>query len=337
MRVVVTGATGNVGTSVLDALGGDDAVTSILGIARRLPAARFAKTEFAVGGRRPRRPRPAPRRRRLRRPPRLADPALARRGRPFAGRTWTARSRTFAAVVAAGVPALVVASSVGAYSAARRRPAGRRELADRGDPGELVLAPQGRGRAPARRARGRTSRPCGSFACDRRSRRSARPRAASAASSQARSFPTAILRPGWIPFVAGRARPDAAARPCATTSATPTAGRSSRTLAAPSTSRASLCSIRPRSRTPSRPARCGCPPASLRGAARATWLARLQPTSPDWIDLALGAPVLDTARARSELGWAPTRNAVETLREVVAGMREHAGRGTPPLESSRKR
>jgi len=75
----------------------------------------------------------------------------------------------------------------------------------------------------------------------------------------------------------------------------------------------------------------------LRGAARATWLARLQPTSPDWIDLALGAPVLDTARARSELGWAPIRNAVDTLREVVAGMREHAGRETPPLESSRER
>ena len=79
------------------------------------------------------------------------------------------------------------------------------------------------------------------------------------------------------------------------------------------------------------------PVSALRGAARATWLARLQPTSPDWIDLALGAPVLDTARARSELGWAPTRNAVDTLREVVAGMREHAGRETPPLESSRKR
>ena len=69
----------------------------------------------------------------------------------------------------------------------------------------------------------------------------------------------------------------------------------------------------------------------LRGAARAAWLARLQPTSPDWIDLALGVPVLDSARARSELGWAETRSAVETLREVVAGMRERAGRGTPPL------
>jgi UDP-glucose 4-epimerase len=37
MRVVVTGATGNVGTSVLRALEADASVRSVLGIARRLP------------------------------------------------------------------------------------------------------------------------------------------------------------------------------------------------------------------------------------------------------------------------------------------------------------
>src|SRR3954452_22923154 len=37
MRIVVTGATGNVGTSVLAALGGDERVTEIVGIARRIP------------------------------------------------------------------------------------------------------------------------------------------------------------------------------------------------------------------------------------------------------------------------------------------------------------
>jgi nucleoside-diphosphate-sugar epimerase len=35
----------------------------------------------------------------------------------------------------------------------------------------------------------------------------------------------------------------------------------------------------------------------LRVVAGAAWLARLSPTSPDWVDLALGAPVLDTSRA----------------------------------------
>jgi nucleoside-diphosphate-sugar epimerase len=37
MRVVVTGATGNVGTSVVSALVGDPNVTSVLGLARRRP------------------------------------------------------------------------------------------------------------------------------------------------------------------------------------------------------------------------------------------------------------------------------------------------------------
>ena len=37
MRIVVTGATGNVGTSVLQALGRDPAVHEIVGLARREP------------------------------------------------------------------------------------------------------------------------------------------------------------------------------------------------------------------------------------------------------------------------------------------------------------
>ena len=48
MRVVVTGASGNVGTSVLRSLGHDPAVDSILGLARRIPEARFSKTEWAA-------------------------------------------------------------------------------------------------------------------------------------------------------------------------------------------------------------------------------------------------------------------------------------------------
>src|SRR4051794_3328590 len=47
MRVVVVGASGNVGTSLLHALAHEPAVDSILGIARRLPVRRFAKTEWA--------------------------------------------------------------------------------------------------------------------------------------------------------------------------------------------------------------------------------------------------------------------------------------------------
>lgn len=37
MRVVITGATGNVGTSLVEALGQEALVSSILGLARREP------------------------------------------------------------------------------------------------------------------------------------------------------------------------------------------------------------------------------------------------------------------------------------------------------------
>ncbi|WP_434403114.1 hypothetical protein [Streptomyces sp. NBC_01353] len=41
MRVVVTGAAGNAGTSVVHALAADPMVTDVLGIARRLPGMDF--------------------------------------------------------------------------------------------------------------------------------------------------------------------------------------------------------------------------------------------------------------------------------------------------------
>src|SRR3954464_12129753 len=46
MRVVVVGATGNVGTSVLHSLAREPAVDSIVGVARRLPRLTFPKTEW---------------------------------------------------------------------------------------------------------------------------------------------------------------------------------------------------------------------------------------------------------------------------------------------------
>ena len=46
MRVAVTGATGNVGTSVLPVLAADDRVTSIVGVARRVPSWSLPKVEW---------------------------------------------------------------------------------------------------------------------------------------------------------------------------------------------------------------------------------------------------------------------------------------------------
>src|SRR5919109_5234278 len=49
MRVVITGATGNVGTSVVPALAHDDAVEEIVGLARRVPAWSPPRTRWVRG------------------------------------------------------------------------------------------------------------------------------------------------------------------------------------------------------------------------------------------------------------------------------------------------
>src|SRR5688500_3424698 len=46
MRVVITGATGNAGTSLIDALSHEDSVDSIVGIARRRPDIELPKVEW---------------------------------------------------------------------------------------------------------------------------------------------------------------------------------------------------------------------------------------------------------------------------------------------------
>ena len=53
---------------------------------------------------------------------------------------------------------------------------------------------------------------------------------------------------------------------------------------------------------------------------------------PGWVDMALGVPLMDTRRAREELGWKPRRDAGDALRELLEGIAEGAGLDTPPLE-----
>ena len=73
------------------------------------------------------------------------------------------------------------------------------------------------------------------------------------------------------------------------------------------------------------------PAAVVRQAAAVSWRAHLQPVDPGWIDLAYGVPLLDTTRARDELGWRPRADGPDVLEEVVAGMRSRASDATPPL------
>lgn len=63
-----------------------------------------------------------------------------------------------------------------------------------------------------------------------------------------------------------------------------------------------------------------------------TYKLRLHPTPLGWLDLALQTPVMDTTRARTELGWKPTYTSKEALLDLLKGMREGQGSDTPPLE-----
>jgi nucleoside-diphosphate-sugar epimerase len=73
------------------------------------------------------------------------------------------------------------------------------------------------------------------------------------------------------------------------------------------------------------------PSSLLRSAAALSWRLRLQPTPPGWIDLALGVPLMDTTRARNELGWQPATSSAAALIELLDGLRDKAGIETPPL------
>lgn len=74
------------------------------------------------------------------------------------------------------------------------------------------------------------------------------------------------------------------------------------------------------------------PALALRVAADVTWRLRLQPTPKGWVDMALNVPIMDTGRARRELGWEPRHTAGDALLELLDGMRHGDGAPLPPLD-----
>lgn len=79
------------------------------------------------------------------------------------------------------------------------------------------------------------------------------------------------------------------------------------------------------------------PSAAVRGAVRAGWSARLQPIDVGWYDLARRSPLLDTTRAHRELHWSPTHSATATLRELLSSMAAGEGAATAALEGDEDR
>jgi nucleoside-diphosphate-sugar epimerase len=73
------------------------------------------------------------------------------------------------------------------------------------------------------------------------------------------------------------------------------------------------------------------PRTAVRSAVAAAWGLRLLPASPHLFDAVLRLPLMDCTRARVELGWRPTKPATEVLEEFLQGFREGAGAATEPL------
>ena len=70
-----------------------------------------------------------------------------------------------------------------------------------------------------------------------------------------------------------------------------------------------------------------------RGLAGLTWRAHLQPTSEGWVDVVRQVPVTSSRRAQTLLGWAPRVSAPDALAEVLRGVGEGAGAPSPVLRA----
>lgn len=73
-------------------------------------------------------------------------------------------------------------------------------------------------------------------------------------------------------------------------------------------------------------------PSGLLGAlVDLTWRTRLQHIDRGWLDLAFSVPLLDCSRARTQLEWAPKWTAKEALADLLEGVAQRAHTTSPPL------
>ena len=328
MRVVVLGASGNVGTSLLRALADEPAVDAVIGIARRRPELSFPKVEW-----------------------RTADITSSPLETHFEGAdavvhlAWLIQpsrdlatlratnvdgsARVFSAVAAARVPALVYASSVGAYS-----PGPKDRRVDESWPTEGIESSfYARHKAEVERLLDR-------FEHEQPDVRVVRLRPGlvfkrEAASEIRRLFvgpllPGSLVRRRLIPVVPSARRlkfqavhsydvGDAYRLAVAGEARGPFNVAAEPVLDPPALAR--ILGAR-QLRLPTR---------ALRAAAAASWRLRLQPSEPGWVDMGLSVPLMDTTRAREELGWEPRHGADDALRDLLEGLQGGEGLDTPPL------
>jgi nucleoside-diphosphate-sugar epimerase len=328
MRVVVVGATGNVGTSLLDALGTDDAVETIVGLARRMPQGPPpSKVEW-----------------------RSADVAHDDLAPHFRGadcvvhlawliqpsrdrnQTWLVNvhgsSRVFDAVADAGVPALVYASSIGAYSP------GPKEPVDESWPtGGVRTSFYARDKSEVERRLDRFEDANPDVRVVRLRPSLVFKRAMGTEVKRlftGRWVPHPVISRRTIPFV-----PDTPRLRFQVTHTDDVA--QAYRLAIVGDARGAFNVAADPVLDPDELSRLlgktkvRVPERVVRAVVAATWRARVQPTPEGWVDLALETPLLDATRARTELGWSASRSAGDALLELLDGFHEGAGAPTPPL------
>lgn len=329
MRIVVTGATGNVGTSVVLSLVNDPQVESIVGIARRKATLELDKVEWTA-----------------------ADVAtddlvplfrgadavihLAWLIQPSRDRAVTktvnreGSRRVFAAVAEAGVPSLVYASSVGAYSPGPKDYMVDESWPTQGIPNSFYSVDKAA-----------TERMLDSFEEEHPEIRVVRLRPGlifkrEAGASVRRLFlgplvPNLLVRPDFIKVVPNVPNlriqclhsydVAEAYRLAATTDA-----RGPFNVAAdPIIDPHELAQMFGAVLIP-------VPAELVRQAMHWTWRLRLQPSPEGWADIALQTPLLDSKRARTDLGWEPRYTSKQALMELLAGLRTECGFDTPALE-----
>lgn len=327
MRIAITGATGNVGTSVVDVLARDPRVAEIIGLSRRMPETQFAKTRFVQ-----------------------ADVGESDLTPHFAGidavvhLAWQIQpshrdkrlertnvvgsARVFDAVADCEVPVLVYASSVGAYS-----PAPKDRLCDESWPtGGIASSQYSRHKALVERLLDR-------FEPEHPRIRVVRMRPGlifkrSAASGIRRLFVGALLprfliggRPRAVPdhpnfrFQAVHSLDVARAFQAALFS---DARGPFNVAAEPILDSDSLASA-------FNAKKIKISRAPLRMLTALSWRLRLQRSEPGWLDLCFECPLMSTDRVRRVLGWEPQYSSIEALRELLDGIQEGAGFDTPPL------
>ncbi len=331
MRIVVTGATGNLGTSLMDRLIGDAAVESLVGVARRINGLDDGAVSWrsADVGSSPLDP--------------IFDGADAVVHLAWAiqpshepGTLWRTNvigsRRVIEAAGNTGVPTLIHASSIGAYSARSTE-----APVDESWPLEgCATSFYGRHKAVVEWLLDGAEKRFPAMRIVRM--RPALMFKRNAATGIRRLFagpflPNRIVRPRLIPVVPTvrgltfqAVHTDDASAAFHAALMRPVDGAFN--LAAEPRLAVEDAAELLRSRT------VGMSAPALRAIADLTWRLRLQPTPPGWLDLALHVPVMSSARAIDHLGWVPTLSAGEALSELLAGFSSGSDRSTPPLSVS---